>query len=359
MRGDITAMATRNRQWRLKRHPDPGEMMNRDLVAWGEGHIEEVPRGGILVRTHCLATSPAQFGYMKPGPGLFEKIHIGDVIRARGIGQVMESRTPDFSVGDIVTGSLGWQDYTCLHPESAGQSIKTVQKEPHAISPLHVTLGTLGVDGYTAYCELINVAKPKKGDTLLVTAAAGGIGSLVGQVGRILGCCVIGIAGTDEKCAWICDDLGFDAAINYKTEDIDVRLAQLAPQGIDVFFDNVGGEIMNTALAHIALHARVIICGWISTDYKEGPIPGPSNYTHLLLKRASMIGTIVWDHIEDWPDASRHLRQWVKDGVLIPTEDITEGLENAPDALASLFTGGNRGNKIIRVAPDPEGLGIL
>ena len=348
-----------NRQWRLQRHPEPGELMNADLVRWAEAPCPEPGPEEVLIKTIALATSPAQFGYTIPGGTMFESLRVGDVMRGRGVGQVMVSNHRDYKVGEIVTASLGWQDYALIRPEHAGQSIATVQKVKHPVAPLTTAVGVLGVDGFTAYFELLEVGQPKAGDTLVVSAGAGGIGSVVGQIGKINGCRVIGITGRDDKCHWLTQELGFDGAINYKTEDVDVRLAELCPKGVDIFFDNVGGDILNTTLAHLALGARVVICGYISTDYALDKGPGPSNYIHLLRQRASMTGTIIFDYVDRFNEAEAQLRDWLARGTLINTEDVDDGLEKMPQALTSLFTGENHGIKIVRVAPDPEGLEAL
>ena len=349
-------MTDQNQQWRLKRRPKPGEVMSADLVEWATEPIPEPGPGEVLVKTICLATSPAQFGYTMDRGGMFDVLPIGAVMRGRGVGQVVASHHPAYRTGEIVTASCGWQNYALITPDTAGQSIATIQKVQCPVAPLTTAVGVLGVDGFTAYFELLEVGRPTAGDTLVVSAAAGGIGSLVGQIGKLKGCRVIGICGSDEKCRWLTDELGFEGAINYKTQNVDEHLTRLCPNGVDVFFDNVGGQILDTVLAHIALGARVVICGYIATDYAEDKGPGPKNYIYLLRKRASMTGTIVFDFVDRFSEAEGQLREWLSSGLIKNTEDVEDGLEKMPGALASLFSGGNRGIKIVRVAPDPDGL---
>lgn len=352
-------MADLNNQWRLRRRPEPGELMTSDLVEWTSEPIPVAGEGEVLVKTICLATSPAQFGYTMDRGGMFDVLPVGYVMRGRGVGQIVASQHPDYQKDEIVTASCGWQNYAVIQPDSAGQSIATIQKVKRPVAPLTTAVGVLGVDGFTAYFELLEVGKPKPGDTLVVSAAAGGIGSLVGQIGKLKGCHVIGICGSDEKCRWLTEDLGFDGAVNYKTQNVDEALAKLCPDGVDIFFDNVGGDILNTVLAHLASGARVVICGYIATDYAVDKGSGPKNYIYLLRKRASMTGTIVFDFVDRFSEAEDQLRDWLSQGLIKNTEDVEDGLDKMPGALASLFTGANRGIKIVRVAPDPDGLETL
>jgi NADPH-dependent curcumin reductase len=312
------------------------------------------------VRTICLAPVPAQRGYLEKSHNSFlENLPIGAVMRGRGVGQIVASRHPEYPAGEIFVGSLGWQDYSLQRPRGA-EFVFSTKKVTHPISPLSSELGVLGQAGATAYFGLLDVGALKAGDNVLVSAAAGGVGSVAGQIARIRGAkLVVGTAGSDAKCRWLCEELGFDAAINYRTENVPDRLAELFPGGIDVFFDNVGGEILNAGLAQLALHARVVICGFISSDYSPGPHPGPTNYQCIVYKRARMEGFVVFDYWNRYQEAERDLLGWFRQGLLKTTDDIDVGLEKMPMALASLFTGGNTGVKICRVAPDPENLAEL
>ncbi len=349
--------ADRNRCWRVARHPHPGEPLSAELFDWCEEAVSEPADGEFLVRTICLAPGPAQRGYLDKGQGrLLESVTVGDVMRGRGVGQIVASRNPEYSEGEIFLGSLGWQDYSVQRPRGK-EFVFSTKKITRPILPLSTQLGVLGQAGVTAYFGLLEVGALRKGDSVLVTAGAGGVGTVAGQLASINRADItVGTASIDEKCAWMCDELGYDAAINYHTEAIDERLNELFPKGIDVIFDNVGGEILNTALTHLAFHARVVICGFIATDYTIEPPIGPIKYRHLLYKRARMEGFVSFDYWDRYAEAERALAGWYRDGQLVNSEDIDEGLEKMPDAVASLFTGGNRGVKICRVAPDPERL---
>jgi NADPH-dependent curcumin reductase CurA len=349
--------ADRNRCWRVARHPHPGEPLSAELFDWGEEAVAEPADGEFLVRTICLAPGPAQRGYLDKDQGrLLESVAVGDVMRGRGVGQIVASRNPEYSEGEIFLGSLGWQDYSVQRPRGK-EFVFSTKKIMRPILPLSTQLGVLGQAGVTAYFGLLEVGALRKGDSVLVTAGAGGVGSVAGQLASINGADItVGTTSSNEKCAWMCDELGYDAAINYHTEAIDERLNELFPKGIDVIFDNVGGEILNTALTHLAFHARVVICGFIATDYTIEPPIGPINYRHLLYKRARMEGFVSFDYWDRYAAAEQALAGWYRNGQLVNSEDVDEGLEKMPDAVASLFTGGNRGVKICRVAPDPERL---
>jgi len=349
--------ADRNRCWRVARHLHPGEPFSAELFEWREEAVSEPADGEFLVQTICLAPGPAQRGYLDEGHGrLLESVTVGDVMRGRGVGQIVASRNSEYAEGEIFLGSLGWQDYSVQRPRGK-EFVFSTKKIARPILPLSTQLGVLGQAGVTAYFGLLEVGALKQGDSVLVTAGAGGVGSVTGQLAGINGAdTTVGTASTDEKCAWMCDELGYDAAINYQSETIDERLNELFPQGIDVIFDNVGGEILNTALAHLAFHARVVICGFIATDYAIEPLNGPINYRHLLYKRAHMEGFVSFDYWDRYAEAEQALAGWYRNGQLLNSEDVDEGLEKMPDAVASLFTGGNRGVKICRVAPDPDRL---
>jgi NADPH-dependent curcumin reductase CurA len=342
-----------NRQWRLSRRPEPDEVLGPQNFTFTTENIGTPQDGQVLVKTLVLGTSPAQRGYISTTKSMHEKLPVGAVMRGRGVGVVIDSRHAAFKPGDIMTASLGWQDYAMITPTTQALSVMNIAKVEQPVRPLSLHIGLLGGAGATAYFGLLDVGAAKAGDTVVVSAAAGGVGSLAGQVAKNIGCQVIGICGSDAKCDWITRDLKFDAAINYKTENVDQRLSALCPQGMDVFFDNVGGEILDTALNHLANRARIVICGYISTDYAAGPQVGPANYKNLLRNRARMEGFYIFDYVPRWPEAETKLRDWYTAGKIDPAEDQDEGLENMPETLASLFKGTNKGVKINRIAADP------
>ena len=346
-------MTEKNRQWLLKTQIEKGVLVAPEHFDFVETDIPEPKDGEFLTRTIVLGTSPAQRGYMSPGVSMFDKVQLGGVMRGRGVAVVEASRHEGFSPGDILVCSTGWQDYSIQRGPRPGEHITSLQPVSPHVRPLPLALGTLGSAGITAYFGLLDTARLAPGDTVVVSAAAGGVGSIAGQIARIKGCKVIGIAGSDDKCQWITNTLGMTAAINYKTEDVGQRLDELCPDGIDVFFDNVGGDILERCLERLSLGARVAICGYISTDYASGPETGPANYRYLVRRRASMAGFFVFDFVERFAEAEAEMSVWHKSGLLIPTEDVDDGFEHMPLSLASLFTGANKGIKLCRVAPDP------
>jgi NADPH-dependent curcumin reductase CurA len=344
-----------NRQWRVACYPKPNELISENQFTWASEPIPEPAADEFLVRTICLAPGPAQRGYLEQSQSQFfgEPIPIGDVMRGRGIGEIVSSRHPDYSEGDIFVGSLGWQDYSIQKPLGS-EFVYSTRKIVSPRTPLSLHLGILGQAGGTGYFGMLENANIKHGDNVLVSAAAGGVGSVAGQVARIKGASnVVGITGSAAKCDWLCDEVGYTAAINYKTDNLDQELDRLFPDGIDVFLDCVGGEILDTGLKHLAMHARIAIAGFIATQYLPGPPTGPANYINLLFKRASMQGFVYFDYWDRYDEAETQLAKWYDDGLLLNTEYLTEGLENMPAALADLFTGGNHGIAICRVNADP------
>lgn len=344
-----------NRQWRVARYPKPEEIIGPEHFEWVSEPVTEPGDGEFLVRTICLAPVPAQRGYLEKSHDSFlENLPIGEVMRGRGVGQIVKSRHTDYQAGEIFVGSLGWQDYSIQRPRGS-EFVFSTKKVKNPIHPLSTELSLLGQAGATAYFGLLETGKMKAGDSVLVSAAAGGVGSAAGQIARIKGAKkVVGIAGSDEKCGWLIDTLRYDDVINYKTENVGDRIKELFPDGIDVFFDNVGGEILNAGLANLAMHARIVICGFISTDYAPGPHHGPINYQCIVYKRARIEGFVVFDYWEQYEKAERDLLAWYRSGELINAEDEDNGLEMMPDSLASLFRGGNTGVKICRVSQDPD-----
>jgi NADPH-dependent curcumin reductase CurA len=270
------------------------------------------------------------------------------VIRSFGVGQVVGSRHEGFRQGELVQGNVGWQDYLL----SDGGGPLPLRKLATGVD-IPLAMSVLGLTGLTAYFGLLEVGRPQAGETVVVSGAAGATGSVVGQIAKIKGCRVVGIAGGPEKCAWLTGPAGFDGAIDYKAEAVDRRLRELCPDGIDVFFDNVGGDILDAALANLAMHGRVVICGAISAYNEKVPPPGPRNYLSLLVRRGRMEGFLILDFMDRAGEAVAALSEWVREGKLKHQEDIREGLENAPATLIRLFEGKNRGKQLLKIADPP------
>ncbi len=337
-----------NRQLRLARNIREHEAVSLDLFEVTEEAIPTPADGQFLVRTEALGTSPAQRAYLMGSDSRFHPpLKIGEVMRGRGVGRIISSRHEDYREGEVVACSTGWQYYSLQDGDQTRSPVKTLQKIHHPQSPLYLHLGTLGASAFAAYFGLLDIGRPKAGETVVVSAAAGGVGSLVAQIARIKGCRVIGIAGGDEKCAWVRDVVGVDDVVDYKQDNLDQQLADLCPGGIDVYFDNVGGVILDTALKNIGLRGRAVICGLISTEYENTPPPGPRHYYNLIYKRARMEGFFVWDYFEQFAAAEAELTTWYKKGDLISNEKVYHGLEAAPEALQSLFSGIASGIKVI------------
>jgi NADPH-dependent curcumin reductase CurA len=265
-------------------------------------------------------------------------------MRGGTVGRVIESRNPKFEQGDLVLGAFGWQDFAL----SDGGGMMPVNKVPDGV-PLTLPLGVLGLTSLTAYFGLKEIGKPEAGDTVVISGAAGATGSVAGQLAKHWGCRVIGIAGGSEKCEWTTGELGFDEAIDYKSEDVHRRLRELCPKGLDVFFDNVGGEILEAALGNLAMHARVVLCGAISNYNAEAPA-GPRNYMNLLVRRSRMEGFVVFDYFPRTDEAMAELIPLVTEGKIGYREDVREGLETAPIALVDLYTGANKGKLLVKIA---------
>ena len=277
--------------------------------------ISTLTEGQVLVKIDFISLDPAMRGWMNEGRSYIKPIAIGDVFRAGTAGQVIESKNPAFAVGDYVTGNLGVQQYAVVgtgatDPASPDYLVKV---DP-TIVPLEAYLATLGMPGMTAYFGLLNTGQPKAGETVVVSGAAGAVGSVVGQIAKLKGCRVVGIAGDQEKCDYCVQELGFDACINYKTENVRTGLRAACPQGIDVYFDNVGGEILDFVLEQIRLKARIVICGAISQYNNTTPVKGPSNYLSLLVNRARMEGIVVFDNAANYGTAAREMAGWLREG---------------------------------------------
>ena len=317
----------------------PTTMVDERTTRLEEGPVPSPGPGQALVRVTHLSIDPTIRGWMGRDTYL-PAIGIGEVVRCAGLGQVVESRREGVAVGDTVFGLLGWQDYAVVG------DVNTV---PPGVAP-ELALGLLGVTGLTAYFGLIDVGHLAEGDVVVVSGAAGATGSVAGQVAKILGAGeVVGIAGSDEKCAWLLDTAGFDHAVNYKTENVPKRLHDVCPDGIDLYWDNVGGEILDACLGQLAMHGRVVLCGAIS-QYATGAEPvGPANYLNLIGKRGRMEGFIVLDYADRFPEAQAKLFEWAVSGRIHTAEHVVDGLEHAPEALNMLFTGANLGKVIVRV----------
>ena len=313
--------------------------------------IPKLKAGEVLLRTVCLGTSPAQRGYISKTTSMHAKVALGSLMRGRGVAIVADSKHPDYAIGELVTAATGWQDYAVIDPAESG--ILSTRKIVNPAVPASLHIGILGAAGLTAYFGLTRIGDLRPGNTVVISAAAGGVGACAVQVARCLGAGrVVGIAGGPEKCAWLTTHLGADAAIDYKKEDLGAALDEHCPDGIDVFFDNVGGDTLEQALERLNLGARVAICGFISTDYTDTP-QGPKNYTFLVRRRARMEGFFVFDYEAEFPEAEQALRSWYDAGDLKPCEDVLQGLEYMPEALQGLFTGRNRGVRVCQVSAQP------
>ena len=333
----------KNRQWRLASRPT-GIVDDNNFTLVEEPVPALEKDGQILVRNLILSLDPTQRGWMARDTYM-PAVPIGDVMRSIAGGRVVASRHPGFAPGDLVSGLFGWQDYAVVDANAPGK----LGRVPPGV-PLRLALSTLGGTGLTAYFGLLEVGKAKAGETVVVSGAAGATGSVVGQIARIKGARAIGIAGGKEKCAWLVNDLGLDACIDYKNEDVPARLGELCPKGIDVYFDNVGGDILDAALAHLAFHGRVVICGAISQYSVDAPPQGPKNYLNLLVKRGRMEGFLVMDYMPRAAEAWKELGTWLAEGKLKDRVDVMKGFENAPKALARLFRGENIGKQLLEIA---------
>ncbi|WP_331767021.1 NADP-dependent oxidoreductase [Embleya sp. NBC_00896] len=330
-----------NRQIRLAARPfglpKPGDW---ELVTEA---VTEPEDGRLLVEVSHISLDPAMRGWMNDVRSYIPPVRIGEVMRAGAIGRVLASRHRDFAVGEHVYGEFGVQEYAV----SDGRGVRRV--DPDA-APLPTYLGTLGITGLTAYFGLLDIGDPQPGQTVLVSGAAGAVGSVVGQIAKLKGCRTVGIAGGAEKCRLLVEEFGFDAAVDYKAEDLKDALRKHCPDGVDVYFDNVGGDILDAALARLARGARVVICGAISQYNNTEPTPGPSNYLSLLVNRASMTGMVVFDYADRYAVAAAEMAGWLADGRLRSREDVVEGDVTAfPETLLRLFSGANVGKLVLRI----------
>jgi NADPH-dependent curcumin reductase CurA len=332
-----------NRQWLLARRPR-GELTAEDFT-WVESPIPVPGEGEFLVHNLYLSCDPTQRGWAA-GDTYFPAVKLGAVMRSFAVGEIMVSRDSRYKVGQLVQGLFGWQDYAVANH---GESEFPIMPVPDGVA-IDTAMSILGNTGITAYFGLLEVGAARAGETVVVSGAAGATGSAVGQIAKIIGCKVVGVAGGADKCRYLTEELGFDAAIDYKADNIMTRLRQTCPKGIDVYYDNVGGRILDASLANLALYGRVVICGAISAYNEAAAPPGPRNYHKLLVMRGRMQGFVVVDFMPRAAEAIAALSGWLREGKLKDQVDVVDGLENAPAAVARLFSGQNRGKQLVKIA---------
>ncbi|MFZ0890862.1 MAG: NADP-dependent oxidoreductase [Thermoplasmata archaeon] len=341
-----------NRQWQVARRPDG--MARMEDFRWAEVPIPTPREGEALVRNLWLSFDPTQVLVMavpyetRPNSG---GIPIGAAMRGLAVSQVVESRHPTFRPGDLIHGFSGWEDYSAID----GSGFIPAFKVPSGVPP-NLALGTFGITGLVAYFGVIDVARPQPGETFVISAAAGGVGSIAAQIAKIRGLRVIGIAGGKEKCDWLIAEAGIDAAIDHRSEDVAARLDALCPQGIDIYFDNVGGPILDLALARLRRNGRIIVCGGTALYGQDPQPPGPLNYLQLCMVNGRMEGLLARDYFDRYPEAIAAMREWLAAGRLKSKEDVVIGLEHAPATLLRLFAGGNLGKQLLKIAdagPEP------
>jgi len=334
----------RNREWHFAQRPEGEPTM--DSFEFRETGAPTPRFGELLVRVHYLSVDPYMRGRMSDSESYAEPWAVGDALRGGVVGEVVESESDAYDTGDLVTGRGTWADYTVLDADD-------VAPVDPSVADLPAYLGVLGMPGRTAYFGLLDVGEPQPGDTVVVSGAAGAVGSTVGQIANLNGCRVVGFAGTDEKTAWLTDDLGFDAAINYQTtDDYRAALDEAAPNGVDVYFDNVGGPITDAVFTKLNVDARVAVCGQIAHYNAEEVPTGPRKLPLLIAPRAKVEGLLVTDYATRFGAATERLESWVGSGALQHRETVVEGLENAPDAFLGLFSGDNIGKQVVRVADE-------
>ncbi len=342
----MTDNALTNHQIRLARRPS-GLPVRADWSFTAEP-VAEPDEGSVLVKTLALSLDPAMRGWMNEGKSYIAPVGIDEVMRAGGIGTVIVSRNAKFAVGDRVSGALGMQEYARF--DNAQLAKSALVKIDLGIGTMTQWLNVLGMPGMTAYFGLLEVGQPKAGETVVVSGAAGAVGQTVGQLAKVKGCRAVGIAGGPEKCRWVVEELGFDACVDYKAGSVKDGLKASCPNGIDVYFDNVGGEILDTVLTRINRKARIVICGAISQYNNTEPVKGPANYLSLLVNRARMEGIVVFDYADRFGAAVAELAGYLKDGRMKSREDVVIGLETFPETLLRLFRGENFGKLVLQVA---------
>ncbi len=334
------------RQILLARRPEG--LVSRDDFTFVDAPMPELADGEALVRSHYLSMDATCRTWLNRGEGYLPAVEIGEVVRASTIGYVVATNCDAYEVGDLVYTLTGWTEYGICRDD-----LFTTKIAPG--TDLKAMMSVFGATGAAAYFGLLDIGRPQEGETVLVSAAAGATGSLVGQIAKIKGCRVVGIAGGPEKCAWVVDELGFDACIDHRAPGLDLvaALKEHCPKRVDVYFDNVGGPILDAALGALAMHGRVVLCGAISVYNDQGRPPGPANYLNLIARRGRMEGFITLDYWDRFDECFDQLRAWAEDGRLRWREHVVQGLDNAPDALNMLFTGENIGKVIVEVAPEP------
>jgi NADPH-dependent curcumin reductase CurA len=332
-------MADRNRRMVLAERPSG--MVDESTVRLEEVDVPEPADGEMLARVRYVSIDPTIRTWMDDAPGYLPPIQIDEVIRSGGVAEVLSSNSERFEPGQLLFGMTGWQDYI-----TGADGYQTL---PDGVPPT-LALSLLGITGMTAYFGMTDVGRVQEGDVVVVSGAAGATGSTAGQIAKIKGAKkVIGIAGGPQKCGYIAEELGFDETIDYKSDDVSARLREAAPDGIDLYFDNVGGEILDACLARLALRGRVVLCGAISGYNDRGAAKGPANYANLIIKRGRMEGFLILDYFDRLREGQQVVAGWLREGKIKSSEHIVEGLENAPDALNLLFTGGNTGKVIVKV----------
>ena len=337
--------ARRNRQWLLARRPVG--MVSESDFELVERSVPEIGPGEVLGRIRWLSFEPAMRGWMDERAGYVAPVELGAPMRAPGLAEVVASNDPAFAPGDVVFGMMSWSEYVTgrWSAETAGRGYRQV---PTGV-PTEMLLGPLGSTGLTAYVGMLDVGRPEPGNTVVVSGAAGATGSVAAQIARIKGCRVVGIAGGAEKCRWLLEEARLDAAIDYRNEDIGRRLRRLCPDGVDVYFENVGGSALEAVLDNLALGARIALCGLISGYNDAEAQPGPRNLFQLIVQRASIQGLLLWDFVDRIPEAFGELRRWVTAGEIAYRVDVQEGFENIPRTFLRLFSGANEGKQLLRV----------
>lgn len=336
-----------NQQWTVAEHPET--VLEATHFNYREVPVPALEDGEALLHTHLLNIAPVMRMYMmRDGAANEAPLEIGDVIHGRGVAEIIDSRHADFSPGSFVQGQIGWQTYKVTRFTKA-ERFRPLKR--HGL-PIHCALSALGMTGFSAYCGFVRRAGAARGDRVLVSGAAGGVGSLVVQMARILGAAqIVGIAGGADKCALVCE-LGCDEAIDYKAENVPARIAENFPDGIDLYFDNVGGEILQAALDCLASRARILLCGSISEFQRETPF-APSNYANLRAKNADMRGFFVYNHAQEFDAAEAAMAKWIREGKLRAVVDEIEGFEKMPDALMGMFTATGGGKRYVKLVPGP------